>query len=191
MPAQCATVPGHRAPRAQPRSTGTLLACLLIAGMLANGCARPPDEAAGQVGRVLLAVKGPPREGLGAPARAGPRGAALAGANQPAAVPADFPSDVYLPDDYRVRSVMAVGGAQVLSLSATGTPAQLFAEARDAMARQDWTLGTSMQQDNEASMLAFQKGQRAAVLSFAGGADGQVEVGVQLRPLRRSLAIAR
>lgn len=100
-------------------------------------------------------------------------------------LPADFPEDIYLPDDYRVRSVMDMGGTRVLSLSATGTSAQLFADARDAMARDQWTLGTAMQHETNASMLAFEKDNRAAVLSFVGGKDGDVQIGMQLRPLRQ------
>lgn len=97
-------------------------------------------------------------------------------------LPADFPKDIHLPGDYAVNSVMDMGGTRVLNLNARGQVAALFEEARAGMARQGWKQTMSMQHSADNAMLAFEKDERAAVLSFnrGEGSDG-VAVGVQLR----------
>lgn len=96
-------------------------------------------------------------------------------------LPDDFPDDVYLPRDYLVRSVLEVSGTRVLSLSTEGKATALFAEARDAMLAKGWTQTMAMQHDADNAMLAFEKGARNAVVSINGDAEGQVQVGLQLR----------
>lgn len=163
------------------------LACALV---LLGGCARSASEAAAEAatGAAIAAATGQEVKveaagervtiGTGEEAIRLRQGAALT-------LPADFPRDVYLPGDYRIRSVMEMGGTRVLNLSAPGTSGQLFADARAAMAQDRWTLGTSMQHAGDASMLSFEKDGRVAVLSFVPGTDGDVQIGMQLRPQQR------
>ncbi|KAB8198222.1 hypothetical protein FKV24_003205 [Lysobacter maris] len=96
-------------------------------------------------------------------------------------LPDDFPDDVYLPGDYQVRSVLEVSGTRVLSLSAEGKAMDLFAEAREAMQASGWKQTMAMQHDADNAMLAFEKDARNAVVSINGDADGQVQIGLQLR----------
>ncbi len=96
-------------------------------------------------------------------------------------LPDGFPDDVYLPGDYKVRSVLDVSGTQVLSLSTRGEATQFFNEARAAMQAKGWTETMAMQNDARNAMLAFEKGERNAVVSVNGDEDGEVQIGLQFR----------
>ena len=100
-------------------------------------------------------------------------------------LPANFPKDVYLPDDYAVNSVMDLEGVNVLSLRAPGKVPALFADARAAMARQGWKETMAMQHSVDNALLAFEKEQRAATLSFNDDSEDGVVLGVQLRSGRQ------
>ncbi len=96
-------------------------------------------------------------------------------------LPRDFPDDVYLPKGYRINSVMDMGDAQVLSLQASGKVSALFDTAREAMDKQGWKQTMSMQNSTETAMLAYEKGGRAAVLSFnSNRGEPGVTMSVQL-----------
>lgn len=97
-------------------------------------------------------------------------------------LPKDFPGDVYLPPDYRINSVMDLGGAKVLSLQADGKVSVLFDAARTAMDKQGWKQTMAMQNSTDTAMLAYEKDKRAAVLSFnENSGDAGVTMSVQLR----------
>lgn len=96
-------------------------------------------------------------------------------------LPAAFPKDVYLPGDYAVNSVMDLEGVSMVSLRAPGKVPGLFADARESMVAQGWKETMAMQHSVESAMLAFEKEQRAATLSFSDDGDAGVAVGVQLR----------
>lgn len=97
-------------------------------------------------------------------------------------LPKDFPGDVYLPPGYRINSVMDLGGAKVLSLQADGKVSVLFDAARAAMDKQGWKQTMAMQNSTDTAMLAYEKDQRAAVLSFNDNSgDSGVTMSVQLR----------
>jgi len=96
-----------------------------------------------------------------------------------ATLPADFPKDVYLPARYTIESVMQMPNAQVLALDTTGDIAAMFADANRQMQSQGWRQTMSMQQNASTQMLAFEKDQRSAMLTF--NAEGNaVKVGLQL-----------
>lgn len=101
-------------------------------------------------------------------------------------LPANFPGDVYLPEDYLVNSVMDLQGVSVISLSAPGQLSSLYAAARDRMQSEGWTQSMAAQHSSDTALLAFQKGngedQRSAMLSFnRNNGDERVIVGVQLQ----------
>ncbi len=87
------------------------------------------------------------------------------------ALPDDFPDDIYLPDDYQVRSVMELGGDDVISVSASGTLQSVFDEASAAMQRQGWKQVMAMQRDSH-RMLGFEKGERQIRLMIVAADDG-------------------
>ena len=97
------------------------------------------------------------------------------------ALPDGFPDDVYLPREYKVRSVLNVAGTQVLSLSAEGEATQFFNEASEAMQAKGWSQTMALQNDARNAMLAFEKGERNAVVSVNADEDGQVQIGLQFR----------
>ena len=168
---------------AGPVVVGAVLASLLALG----GCQRagnPITEAA-----IEHATRS---RGDAAGTTVGTPGAAMAahrGDSLP--LPEHFPGDVYLPRDYRVNSVMDLQDVRVLSLSAPGKVASLFADARDAMLADGWTQTLAAQHSVDTAMLAFEKdagsGRRSATLSFnRNNGDERVIVGVQLRaPMTR------
>lgn len=97
-------------------------------------------------------------------------------------LPADFPKDVYLPGRYAVNSVMDMGGTQMISVATNGEVSGLFTDAQHAMGQEGWKQTMSMQHSADSAMLSFEKGERAAVLSFnQGEGDNGVVMGVQLR----------
>ncbi len=111
-------------------------------------------------------------------------------AGESVALPEDFPADIYLPPDAQVNSVMDLQGISMVSLTAPGQVAGLFAAAREAMQAQGWTQSMSAQHSADAAMLAFEKGEdeqrRSATLSFnRNNGDDHVIVGVQLQGPRQ------
>jgi len=101
-------------------------------------------------------------------------------------LPKDFPADVYLPQDYRINSVMDRGDMQVISLQAPGRVSGLFGAARDSMDRQGWKQTMAMQDSTDNALLTYEKEKRAAVLSFNGGQGMRgVTMSVQLRNERQ------
>lgn len=106
------------------------------------------------------------------------------------ALPQDFPSDIYLPADYQVNSVMDLQDVSMVSLTAPGQVSTLFAAAREAMQAQGWTQSMSAQHSSDTAMLAFEKGEaeqrRSTTLSFnRNNGDEHVIVGVQLQGPRQ------
>jgi hypothetical protein len=96
-----------------------------------------------------------------------------------ATLPADFPKDVYLPARYTVESVMQMPNAQVLALDTSGDIASMFADASKRMQAEGWKQTMAMQQTASTQMLAFEKDQRSAMLTFNAEGDA-VKVGLQL-----------
>ncbi|TWH99378.1 hypothetical protein IP90_03117 [Luteimonas cucumeris] len=94
-------------------------------------------------------------------------------------LPKGFPGDLFLPEAYRVESVMEMGGAQVLSLRTQGAVPALYVDARAAMAKQGWKETMAMQPQADNALVSFEKERRVAMLSFSAE-DDDVVVGVQL-----------
>ncbi len=148
-------------------SLPTLLACVVL-GLA--GC-RNAVEAASTAAiehdgdRVRIAGSGHPRSFQG---------------GESLALPADFPKDLYLPGHYGITSVMDMGRARIVSLTATGAMAPLFESTRATMHGQGWRQTLAVQQADSA-MLGFEKGDREVAYSFTpGGEDGQVAMGLQV-----------
>ncbi|TYT26226.1 hypothetical protein FZO89_08100 [Luteimonas viscosa] len=165
------------------RVTRLCTAMLAVASLL-PGCQRAGNSIAETA--IERATRGYGDAADTAPGHSGVR--APAGADS-LALPGHFPEDVYLPDGYRVNSVMDLQDVSVLSLSAPGEVGPLFVAARDAMQAQGWTQTLAAQHSVDTAMLAFEKdggdGARSATLSFnRNNGDERVIVGVQLRQRR-------
>ncbi|MFP7723365.1 hypothetical protein [Lysobacter sp. A3-1-A15] len=158
----------------------------LPALLLAAGCSKSPDELAAEA--AIRAATGHEvkveRDGDQVTFNTDQGEMRIAGGDD-LALPDAFPDDIYLPPDYRVTSVMDMGGTHVVSLSTRGRANALFEEARGAMEKSGWRQTMAMQHDADNAMLAFEKGERATVLSFNGADGGEVQVGVQLRDSRQ------
>jgi len=95
-----------------------------------------------------------------------------------ATLPATFPKDVYLPEDYRVAGTMEVADTVIVSLETAGSVASLAGEASKRMQAEGWKQTMAMQGDPDSQMFAFEKGQRQATVTF-GREDDKVTVAVQ------------
>lgn len=98
------------------------------------------------------------------------------------ALPPGFPDDVYLPADHSVRSVMDVEGMQIVGMTTAGPLDRVRDEARSTMERHGWKQVLAMEGE-KGSMLAYQKDERHAALSFGREGD-RVMVNVQLADRR-------
>lgn len=98
-----------------------------------------------------------------------------------AALPADFPRDVYLPSGYKVESALEMPGAIVTHVLTQGSVASVSSDADRGMQGQGWKQTMVMAQSDEAHIVMWEKGERHATLTIAGDkAQGGVQVGYQL-----------
>lgn len=96
-----------------------------------------------------------------------------------AKLPASFPKDVYLPDDYVVESAMEMPGALVVSLDTKGEVAALADAAGKHMASQGWKQSFAMQNAADSQMTVYEKGERSATVSLSAEGD-KVKLGLQI-----------
>lgn len=96
-------------------------------------------------------------------------------------LPANFPQDIYLPGKYAVESVVEMNGTQLIALKTDGEVAKLYADARSKMEAQGWKQTMAMQGSANDGLLAYEKGDRKATVSFNADAAGEpVSVGLQV-----------
>ena len=101
-----------------------------------------------------------------------------------AALPRDFPDDVYLPGDYVVESTLAMEQDLFIALAVQEDVPALYAAARAAMAGHGWTETMAALENNENGLMSYEKADRAAVLSLARG-EGATTMGLQLTRVSR------
>ena len=155
--------------------TIAILATLALSVVALAGCPQSRDafveSAREPATRALPAYAGQAAHGAATGARGGGT----------LALPDDFPDDIYLPADYRINSLMDRGALRVVSLQAPGQVSTLFGDARASMDRHDWKQVMSMREATDSALLTYEKGGRAAVLSFNDDRSGGVTINVQLR----------
>ncbi len=95
------------------------------------------------------------------------------------ALPADFPTDIALPRDYTVLSVMTMGPAVSVVLRSPGSVADVYAQLRTDQAGQGWKESVSMQ-GSQGSMLGFEKNKRGLLVNLRPDLDGQTVVSLSL-----------
>lgn len=101
------------------------------------------------------------------------------------ALPKDFPEDVYLPKGYRVRQVINVAKATVVTVSVPDAPANLIADAGSAMQDQGWKQAMSSTNSKGTGLLVFEKDRRRAAMTFGThGTAGERVIQVQLTAKR-------
>ena len=95
-------------------------------------------------------------------------------------LPADFPSDVALPDDYKVMSVMTMGPVTSVVLEVPESPSDLFTAFKSGQADQGWKETMAMQ-GGEGSMLGFEKDDRSLLVNLSRSEDGGTMVSLSLQ----------
>ena len=96
-----------------------------------------------------------------------------------AALPGDFPDDVYLPGAYSVESTLAMDQDLFVALAVAEDVPAVYAAARAAMAGHGWTETMAALENNENGLLTFEKDDRSAVVSLSRDEDGTT-MGLQL-----------
>lgn len=96
-----------------------------------------------------------------------------------AALPRDFPDDVFLPADYIVDSTLAMNRELFIGLGVREDVPSVYAAAREAMSAHGWSETLAVLENSDNGLLSFEKGDRGAILSFSR--DGaRTRMGLQL-----------
>jgi hypothetical protein len=96
-----------------------------------------------------------------------------------AALPGDFPGDVFVPEAYVVESTLAMNDDLFVALAVHQDVPALYAAAREGMAGHGWTETMAALENDGNGLLTFEKDDRSAVLSMAR-ADAGATLGLQL-----------
>lgn len=96
-----------------------------------------------------------------------------------AQLPADFPRDVFLPEDYSIDSTIASGDFTMVTLRVPGNVEELAAVAKSRMESAGWTQ-QMMAGDETSRIFAFRNDRNIASLAFDRHDEGGVIYTVQL-----------
>ena len=94
------------------------------------------------------------------------------------ALPADFPSDVFLPAQRAVNSAMDMGGMKMVNITTSALPAAVSADVEKAMQAQGWKREMAMQGEGS-STLIYTKDKRQAVYQMMKADGGGTQVAVR------------
>lgn len=156
------------------------LLVLSIAALCVAGCGKSPGERLAEAAiEASTGQKVDVDEDGGKVSLKTDKGEMTISGGDAATLPASFPKDVYLPEDYTVASTMELPGAMVVSLETRGSVSALAADASKRMQAQGWKQVMAMQSDADNRMLSYQKEQRSASVTFSRE-DDKVTVGLQL-----------
>ena len=169
---------GHLSWRTAPAVT--VLAVAALSMLASAGCSKSPEEriteaAIGAITGKDVAVD---KDGEKVTFGTGDDAVTISGGDA-AELPATFPKDIWLPADYKVESVMDSTGFTMVSLRADGSIKDATTAAQKTMEGAGWKRTMSAQDDTN-SMLAFQHGDRSALLSFDRHDESGVVYTVQL-----------
>ena len=94
------------------------------------------------------------------------------------ALPADFPSDVFLPAQRAVNSAMDMGGMKMVNITTSALPATVSADVEKAMQAQGWKREMAMQGEGS-STLIYTKDKRQAVYQMMKADGGGTQVAIR------------
>ena len=94
------------------------------------------------------------------------------------AMPAGFPTDVYLPEDHRVASAMDMAGMQMVNLATRAGVSALSADVESHMQASGWKREMAMQADGS-STLMYSKGTRQVVYQLVKAEDGGTQLAIR------------
>ena len=95
------------------------------------------------------------------------------------ALPADFPSDVFLPEQRTVSSAMDMGGMKAVNIATSATLAQVSTEVEKTMQARGWKREMSMQTGADSATLIYSKDKRQAVYQMMKAEDGSTQLAVR------------
>jgi hypothetical protein len=95
------------------------------------------------------------------------------------ALPADFPSDVFLPEPRTVSSAIDMGGMKAVNIATGAALAQVSADVERTMQAQGWKREMSMQTSADSSTLIYSKAKRQAVYQLIKAEDGGTQLAVR------------
>lgn len=95
------------------------------------------------------------------------------------ALPASFPKDVQLPAQYKVASVMEMGGGQIVSLSTQDAMPALINTLSSGMESQGWKREL-MTQDGDGGALTFSKGNHNVAYYFSKNENGSTDLNINV-----------
>ena len=94
------------------------------------------------------------------------------------ALPADFPTDIFLPAEHRVASAMDMAGMKMVNLTTAGTVAALSSEVEKTMQAGGWKREMAMQADGS-STLMYSKDKRQVVYQLVKAEDGGTQLAIR------------
>lgn len=94
------------------------------------------------------------------------------------ALPAGFPSDIYLPGERKVASVVDMAGMQMVNLTSPGAIGELYAEADKTMQGGGWKREMAMQ-SNDGSTLMFSKDKRQVFYQLVKADGGGTQLAIR------------
>ncbi|RZJ02475.1 MAG: hypothetical protein EOP39_22580 [Rubrivivax sp.] len=97
------------------------------------------------------------------------------------ALPAGFPSDIYLPADNKVASAMDMAGVQMVNLTTPRPLAQVSGEVEETMQAQGWKREMAMQADG-GNTLMYSKDKRQVVYQLLKGEAGGTQLAIRTGP---------
>lgn len=95
-------------------------------------------------------------------------------------LPADFPTDIVLPGDHAVMSVMTMGPATSVVMRSGKPISELFDQFKAGQAGEGWKETMSMQ-GADGSMLGFEKDGRSLLVNLGNSDDGGTTVSLSLQ----------
>jgi hypothetical protein len=160
----------------------TLVLSACIAALALSACGKSPGERAAEAAiEKATGQKATVDAKTGEVVIKSEKGDVAIHAGESASLPKTFPSDVYLPAEYKVESVMEMPGAIVVQLDAKGEIGPMFDAAGKKMAAEGWKQALSMQQSNDQQMAMFEKDKRTATLSLVDDEAPGVKLNVQVQ----------
>jgi len=94
------------------------------------------------------------------------------------ALPADFPTDVFLPEQRAINSAMDMGGMKMVNVTTSAAPAVVSADVEKAMQAQGWKREMAMQAEGS-STLIYTKDQRQAVYQMMKADGGGTQLAIR------------
>lgn len=94
------------------------------------------------------------------------------------ALPAGFPTDIYLPGKHKVASAMDMAGMQMVNLTTPSAMGTVYADADKAMQGGGWKREMAMQAD-DGSTLMYSKDKRQVFYQMLKADDGGTQLAIR------------